>query len=323
MRNQTLWRIIASGLLTVAAIAAVQTYWLVNSFSRAERTFDEKVHIALRHVAEEISQLTQVQLPSQKLITKISQDYYVVNIQDAINAQELEFFLRQELENLSLQTDFEYGIYDCASDEMVYGNYIQYKPGQRVEPNTSLERYDDYVYYFGVRFPDRKGYVLNSHWIPIAFTALLFAAVLFFLYAVKEILKQRKLSDLQKDFINNMTHEFKTPLSSIKISADVLLQHPSIQQDPKLKTYAGIIQSQGEHLSNQVERVLQIADVRRGSITLEKQPVDMHVLINEVIADQIESATKSDTVIETDLQAGSSVVLCDRHHMTNILHNLL
>ncbi|MBX2816572.1 MAG: HAMP domain-containing histidine kinase, partial [Saprospiraceae bacterium] len=87
--------------------------------------------------------------------------------------------------------------------------------------------------------------------------------------------------------------------------------------------YAGIIQSQGEHLSNQVERVLQIADVRRGSITLEKQPVDMHVLINEVIADQIESATKSDTVIETDLQAGSSVVLCDRHHMTNILHNLL
>ena len=318
-----MWRIIIAGFLAVLAIAAVQTYWVVNSYSLAEKTFDEKVSIALRNVAEQVSQLKQVQLPSQKLITKVSQDYYVVNIKDAIDATDLEFYLQAELEKVALRTDFEYGIYDCSSDEMVYGNYVDFQDGSTSKRETILDRYDDYVYYFGVRFPDRKGYVLNNQWLPLLFTALLICAILFFLYSIYEILKQRKLSDLQKDFINNMTHEFKTPLSSIKVSSEVLMNDERIADDPRLKTYAGIIQDQTQHLSDQVERVLQIAGVRKGEVALTQDFFDVHDLIRNV-TDQVRNSTSNvQTEIRLHLTASPSGIKADQHHLKNVLHNLL
>lgn len=323
MSNASMWRIIIAGFLAVLAIAAVQTYWVINSYSLAEKTFDEKVSIALRNVAEEVSQLKQVQLPSQKLITKVSQDYYVVNIQDIIDAADLEYYLQVELEKVALRTDFEYGIYDCASDEMVYGNYVDYQDGSTSKRETVLDRYDEYVYYFGVRFPDRKGYVLNNQWVPLLFTALLICAIMFFLYSIYEILKQRKLSDLQKDFINNMTHEFKTPLSSIKVSSEVLLHDERIASDQRLKTYAGIIQDQTQHLSDQVERVLQIAGTRKGKVTLNQESFDLHDVIRG-ITDQVRNSTaNTQTEIRLQLAANPSEIKADPHHLKNVLQNLL
>ncbi len=323
MTNASMWRIILAGFLAVLAIGTVQTYWVINSYSLAEKTFDEKVSIALRNVAEQVSHLKQVQLPSQKLITKVSQDYYVVNIKDVIDATDLEFYLQAELEKVALPTDFEYGIYDCASDEMVYGNYVHFQDGSTSKRATVLDRYDEYVYYFGVRFPDRKGYVLNNQWVPLLFTALLICAILFFLYSIYEILKQRKLSDLQKDFINNMTHEFKTPLSSIKVSAEVLLSNALVKADPRLKTYAGIIRDQTQHLSDQVERVLQIADVRKGEVALKQEQFDLNDLIHTVVAQVRNSTANAQTEIRLDLKANPSKISADQHHLTNVLHNLL
>jgi two-component system phosphate regulon sensor histidine kinase PhoR len=124
MKNSAIWKVLVSGALAVGCIFIFQAYWLVKSYSLAERTFDEKVRIGLIKTAEQISRLTNVQLPSQNLVSQLSQDYYVVNIKDAIDPVNLEFFLVTEFQAVALNTDFEYGIYNCESDEMVYGNYI-------------------------------------------------------------------------------------------------------------------------------------------------------------------------------------------------------
>jgi len=188
-----------------------------------EKEFDDKVRIALLNVAHEFERMGSP-LPTYDLINRVSANYYVVNINDVINANNLEYFLRRELEAVGLNEDFEYGIYDCATNKMVYGNYISYRPGvdSTLIRRDNLPVYDKFTYYFGVHFPRRT------------FSSILLLTVLFFAYAMFIILRQKRLSEMQKDFINNMTHEFKTPISTIGISADVFLQSPDVQQQPRL-----------------------------------------------------------------------------------------
>ncbi|MBK8502032.1 MAG: HAMP domain-containing histidine kinase [Saprospiraceae bacterium] len=307
-------------------ICIVQGYWLSNAFSQSEKAFEERAHIALRNVAKQISELKKVQLPSYDLINQISQDYYIVNIRDAIDAANLEFYLLKEFEATGLRTDFEYGIYDCDTDQMVYGNYISSKEGSvNASSSKSLDvpTQSDFVYYFGVRFPERKGYILKNQWLPILFTAILCLAVLFFTYATFEILHQKKLSDLQKDFINNMTHEFKTPLSSIKVSSEVFLNNSQIQQDTRLFRYAGIINDQASRLNDQVERVLQIAGLQKGKLVLQKQEVSVRMIVDEMI-DQLKSRLENEGANLTATYIGRDfIVLADQHHLSNILYNLV
>ena len=97
------------------------------------------------------------------------------------------------------------------------------------------------------------------------------------------ILKQKRDSELQTDFINNMTHEFKTPISTIKISSDVFLNDPKIQEDPRLAQYAGIIKEQNDRLSSHVDKVLSVARIENDGLHMKKEKVDLGQLINRAL----------------------------------------
>ncbi|MCB0687543.1 MAG: HAMP domain-containing histidine kinase [Saprospiraceae bacterium] len=326
MRNSSIWKVIISGGLALICIVIVQGYWLSKVLDQSEKAFEEKVHIALRNVAQEISELKKVQLPSHDLINQISQDYYIVNIRDAIDATNLEYYLLKEFETIGLRTDFDYGIYDCDTDQMVYGNYISATANVlHKAPVKDLEapEQSDYIYYFGVRFPDRQSYILKNQWVPLIFTIILCLAMLFFVYATYEILRQKKLSDLQKDFINNMTHEFKTPLSSIKVSSEVFLTNAKIGEDPRLYRYAGIINDQATRLNDQIERVLQIAGLQKGKIRLQLQEVNVKIVVEEVVEQLRGRCEKEEVLIETDFAGTGFEVKADPHHLANILYNLI
>ncbi len=321
MSNASIWKVVISGALALICICIVQGYWLKNAFDLGENAFQEKVHICLRNVAESISELHQVQLPAYNVVNQVSQDYYIVNIRDAIDANNLEYFLQEEFAAVSLPVDFEYGIYDCDTDKMVYGNYVG--ADDAFLRNNDLPTYDEFTYYFGVRFPNRKGYILKNQWLPLLFTAILFLAVIFFSYATYVILRQKKLSDLQKDFINNMTHEFKTPITSIKISSEVMLDNEKVQEDGRLLQYAEIIHQQASRLNRQVERVLQIASLSREKAVLSKEPLELHELLLD-ITEQMKSRFEQENVhVELELNAHSSQVLADRLHLSNVIYGLL
>lgn len=325
MSNSSIWKVVASAALALICIIIVQGYWLKNTFDYSRQSFDEKVQISLRNVAKQISELQKVQLPSYDLINQVAQDYYIVNIRDAIDAQSLEFYLQKEFEAVGLSTDFEYGIYDCDTDQMVYGNYISTRSSRKVPDlagSLNVPSQNDYVYYFGVRFPAQKSYIFSSQWLPILFTAILLLAVLFFAYATFEILRQKKMSDLQKDFINNMTHEFKTPLSSIQVSADVFLNEQVVVKSPRLLRYAKIIKEQSVRLNDQVERVLQIADLQKGKIILNSQVLALDDLVTTVIGQLKGRAEKEEAEITAQYIGTNFLVTADRHHLSNVLYNL-
>ncbi len=303
----------------------MQAYWVMQTWDVKEKEFHQKINIALFNVAKEMEKLGG-QLPTYNLINQISSNYYVVNINDIINPNNLEYFLQKELEEVGLNEDFEYGIYDCANDKMVYGNYFSYSPkhDQSKHSQVELPTYDEYIYYFGVRFPNRSNHLLRSMPLTISFSVILFVVISFFTYSIFVILRQKRLSEMQKDFINNMTHEFKTPISTIGISADVFIKEKKIQTDKRLLRYAQIIKGQNQRLNNQVEKVLQLARIEKDNFKLKLEEIHLHELLGDVVQSTLPKAQERGGYINLETVAGvSPVVTADCLHLTNILYNLL
>ena len=326
MRNATIRSVIVSGALAIIAILLVQSFWLWQTFDHSKKIFDEKVQIALKNTAASVAQVTQVQLPTINLISRVAHNYYVVNIQDAITPADLEYYLTKEFQALSILSDFEYGIYDCDSDEMVYGNYVNMDAStedDQVANDIELPKHEGYVYYFGVRFPNQLSYMFQEQWLSLIFSLILLVAIGFFIFSTSVILKQKRLSELQKDFINNMTHEFKTPLSSIQIGVTSLLNEKEIQSNPKFFQYLSIIKTQSQKLNQHVERVLQIAKVGRKGFQLNKEQIKLHETIHEVVSGFEENIKARNGTIQTNFDPEPVIIHGDKLHLSNALSNLI
>jgi len=136
-------------------------------------------------------------------------------------------------------------------------------------------------------------------------------------------LKQKRLSEIKNDFINNITHEFKTPISTISLSSEVLLQPNIILEPERLKNYAQIIKDENNRLKNQVDKVLQLATLEIDKLKLENELIDLHEIINETVKSFDLIIERQQGKITTMLGAKKSQVIGDRVHISNILFNLI
>lgn len=324
MKNSIITRVVLLGTIAVAGILAVQSYWVVSTWNINEAEFNQKVHLALYNVASALADVTGSTLPARNVVKQRTTNYYVVNIANEINPANLEYFLQRELESLALNIDFEYAVFDCHTNEMVYGNYYAYDANSNKKAASGqLPTYSEFTYYFGVKFPTRSGYLFSKMQLSIIFSVILLVTVAFFAYSMFVILQQKRLSEMQKDFINNMTHEFKTPISTVKIAADVFLHNAQVQQDERLARYAHIIQEQNQRLNKQVENVLQIARLERDNFELNLEPIALNALLEEISDSCVLKIEKLGGHLETKLSGENIIIQADRLHLTNVLHNLL
>lgn len=327
MRNTIIRRVIVLGAFSCLSLLALQTYWVLRTWDLQEQDFNRRVNQALLSAANELAQINLFALPSQKLIQQVSTNYWVVNVNNVFEASDLEHVLGKAFEAQGLKEDYEYGIFDCSSDQMIRGKFVKYSKKKDIAGSTSApmpKHYDqDFIYYFGIIFPNKSATMLSSMWLVIGFTTLMLLTVAFFVYSIFVILRQKQLSELQRDFINNMTHEFKTPISTINISTDVFLKNEKIQEDPRLNRYAGIIKEQVLRLNTQVEKVLQLAKIERDSIELNMEEFDLAELIRSVSPSLELKINDKNGQLILDFQANNTLIRADKLHLTNILHNLV
>jgi two-component system, OmpR family, phosphate regulon sensor histidine kinase PhoR len=324
MNNSTILRVIILGALAIIGIIGMQAYWVISTWNINEEEFDKKTNLALYNAACDLASLNGMPLPPRNVVNRRTSNYYVVNIESEIDANMLELFLQQELERLALYADFEYAVFDCTTDEMVYGNFVSFNPdGKKNLELGNLPKYDQFTYYFGVKFPSRSGYLFGQMQLSIFFSVILLLTIIFFAFSMFVILRQKSLSELQKDFINNMTHEFKTPISTIKISADVFANHPAVQADARLSRYAAIIAEQNQRLNNQVEKVLQLAKIERGSFELKLEDISLQEVLQSAAESAAVQVEKLGGSLRCQIELEGVSLSADRLHLTNILHNLL
>jgi two-component system phosphate regulon sensor histidine kinase PhoR len=233
----------------------------------------------------------------------------------------LEFYLKSELARFDLITDFEYAIYNCETDGMVYGNYVSFNNTGKANTLKSFPKQSNLVYYFAIRFPKKNNAIYSSLWLWIIFSVIMFFVLVIYSYSAFKLLQQKKYSELQRDFINNMTHEFKTPLSSILLSSNFLAKQPSISTDDKLKKYTGIIIEQAAKLNSHVEKVLDLAKAENTSFKITREPIIMGNVINEVI-DNIRLKNQ-DAVITFSNPIPLKKINADGFHFANLVYNLL
>lgn len=323
MKNNQIRTVIILGVIAIVGIITVQVFWLRKAYDVKERQFTETIHTALQNVAYKIANNNNTSITNEDIVSQLSSDYFVVNINETIDANSLEFYLRNEFENMQLNLNFEYAIYDCSSDEMVYGNYVNVEEKQNKEITVDLPRYDEFTYYFGVYFPTKANFTLSNLRLSIFFSLILFLAIVFFAYAIYVIMKQKRLSELQTDFINNMTHEFKTPIASISLSSEALLKRETIANDTQLNKYVSIIKDQSARLNTQVEKVLQIADLQESNYDLKKERIELIELANDILRNVSLRFEKREGQINFYTELKEVFIEADRMHFTNIIYNLL
>lgn len=324
MRNSNIRWVILLGGVTILSIIAMQSYWLIQRWSHESQSFHQTTSIALLRVANKMAELNKSTLPSGEIIKRITPNYYIVNFNDVIDANILEYLLLQEFSSIGNYTDFEYGIYDCANDEMVYGNHCNIIESDKpIKSDGKLPKYDEFISYFGVKFPSRQEDLRTNVGLTWIMALIAAVTVIFFSYAIWVIFNQRRYSEMQRDFINNMTHEFKTPLTSIQLSSDYLSKQPAIREDARLKKYTELIRSQYQRLNTQVEKLLNVAKLESGEFRLKKEKFDMHQLLDEIIETKGAEAGIEGRVFSKKYHATHLFIEGDKTHLGSVVSNLI
>lgn len=320
-------RLIALGLLAILGIVGMQTYWVATTWNLNDTEFRQKAELALTKVARHLADLNNSDLPPNDIVRQQSSNYFIVNIESEIDALTLESLVRKELISLSMDVPFEYSIFDCTTGRMAYGGYCQATTEEEDESLVDKESYlapdNDLLYYFGIKFPERTGYIWQKMQLVVFLSVILLLTVAFFIYSMIVILRQRRLASMQKDFIDNMTHEFKTPLSTIRIAAGVFQRDEYVAADGRLSRYAQLIHEQYERLNGQVEKVLQISRIEKGNFEIKREVIDLHKLFPPLLSSARARVEECDGALMVDLPDEPLLVSADPLHLSNILHNLL
>jgi len=315
--------VVLLGAIAILGIIAIQLYFMKKEWNNKEKQFAQTVTICLRNVATKIYKLNHTTPSTPNPVRQLSSNYFVVDMNSELDANILQHYLKMEFEKYNIQTDFEYGIYNCETDVMEYGNYL-FNNGTVKQDAVSVDlpKYSGYNYYFGVNFPLLTNTIAGDMTIWFFLVGILAVSVVFFAYSIFVILKQKRLSELQRDFINNMTHEFKTPIASINVASDVISNPESISEPSRILTYGSVIKQEVTRLNDQVDKVLQIARIEKSGFHLRIEMVDLNALIKKVVENCL--ANHNDKVhIYTELSDKTIQVAGDRNHLTNIFYNLL
>ncbi len=283
MSRNTLRIIVILAAISIVGVTLTQIYWVRKAFDLKENQFNRDVQSALRAVADRIYEMNKAQSPANSPVEQLTTNYFVVLVNVPVNSSVLGLLISSEFEKRNISTDYEYGIYDCEEQCMKGVDFNSHKKNKATASLIEMPTWKEDGYYFGVQFSRIEANLISQMGIWGFSSAVMVVVIFFFVYTLFVILRQKRLSEIQKDFINNMTHEFKTPLSTIAISSEVL-KDPTITHTPeRLLNYATIIQTESQRLKQHVERVLQMARLEKSDLGLKKERLNLHELIQEVV----------------------------------------
>nr|MBI1232463.1 two-component sensor histidine kinase [Cytophagales bacterium] len=234
--------------------------------------------------------------------------------------------IKSQLVKRGIDEDFELGILDNASDLVPIGNVNDLTPLKESTIRAELFPSDlmGVNSYLVIKFPNEKNYLLKQIWLPLLSSLLFLGIIIYcFVYAIRVIIHQKKVSEIKNDFINNMTHEFKTPISTVSLAIEAL-QDPDIgYQESFRRRYLGIIKEENKRLGTQVEQVLQAAALDKKDFKLKLEKVDIIALIESAQVHFGLIVENRGGSIDVLSKFSSLEIEADVFHLTNIINNLL
>lgn len=324
MPRKIIRRVVVLAIVAILGLVITQIYWVRKALDLRDREFNDRITVALQEVGKDILRMAgdSVEVPQ---VRQLASNYFVVSTTDTLHPFLLERMLRDGFEKHGVKVNFEYTLYDCFTDSIIYGRLVRMneKDDAEHEHPESLPKLVNEGHYFGVWFPEKKTYIIGQMGFWVFSSLALLVVIVFFGYTLGVILHQKRLSEIKNDFINNMTHEFKTPITTITASTEMLLGGRLDTDPDKRKRYYRMILDESNRLKLQVEKVLQMAQFDKERITLNKSPHNLHDLIERAVASVQILIEENQCKVRLDLGAINPMISVDELHMTNVVRNLL
>jgi len=232
--------------------------------------------------------------------------------------------LSKKLFEDGIDINFEYAIYHKDLATKVQSANFESQKYKTTGVPIFLDNNDESEYKLYINFPERNKFILSSI-VGMAILAIIFTIIIIIAYssALYQLIKQRQISQIKTDFINNMTHEFKTPIATINLALDAIRNPKIINDEDKVKRYLGMIKDENKRMHAQVENVLRISKLEKNELNINKQRVKLHDLINDAVA-HIELIVESrNGYVKTHFEDINCDVLANETHFTNVIVNML
>lgn len=251
-----------------------------------------------------------------------------IPLKERVSKGTIDTLLRAELQNKNIQLKYDFWLKSVTHDAVVFRK-ISSENSEILPANTfkttlfsnDVIRDPGMLY---VNFPDKNSLIFSNLSVTMASSAGLLIILLFiFSYTLYAILKQKKIAEMKTDFINNMTHEFKTPVSTIMIASEALKDPEILEDKTRIGRLAGIIYDENVRLGNHIERVLSIARLDKKELKLEKDVVDMNELVAAVADSMSLQLQKRNATLVLNLDAENVLVTGDELHLSNVIYNLI
>lgn len=249
-------------------------------------------------------------------------------IQERVNRFLLDTLLKKELEENGISLPYEFAVQGQGSNTLLFST-ANLKPEDwkmksyraSLFPNETFQTQNSLFVYF----PDQQKHIMSGMGVMFGGSGILILVVMACFYmAVTTILRQKKLSDIKNDFINNMTHEFKTPISTIALATEMAHENASrTEASPRMSRYLGIIREENKRLGTHVEKVLQMALLDKGEVKLKRTLVNIHDLVTQALNSQGMQIEQQNGEVEMNFEAENEMVSADEVHLSNILNNLI
>jgi two-component system, OmpR family, phosphate regulon sensor histidine kinase PhoR len=273
--------------------------------------------------------------PSQSgmMFANLAEEYQNINmpLKRRINEIWLDTLLRKELHDNGIDQPFSYEISTANNDSLIFSKAMDTTGAKPVF--NAANTYQRPIFSkdvirdpgkIRIAFPYKNSLILSRMTASLATTGGLIAVLIFcFGYTVFSIIRQKKVSEMKTDFINNMTHEFKTPVSTIMIASEALRDAEIVADSSRVSRLANVIYEENARLGSHIERVLNVARIEKNDFKLDKKPLDVNEMINIVIDSMALKLQKHNVKLTLQLDAVNATVLADELHFSNIIYNLI
>lgn len=324
MRSATTKLILIIASLLIAVIIAMQVYWLNKTYSFEKNEFNTSVLKTIRGVYEDIPLLYNPKIPLDSLVEKYRERSFLFQVHGLPSKDSLVASLTTELEAFKVFTDCKMALFDSQHKKYVYSQYLSNDANKEEQDTTQplplLLRPYHYVYLY---FPNRNNFIIYQmrFWIfaSIAILVLLIA----FAFSVYYFYKQKFLVEVQRDFINNVTHEFSTPLSVIEISVDGLQKPQTPLQAEKFNKYVEAIRYQNDYLKSHISNLIKTMVAGNYHFSIHREKVVPNDLLKKVAAQLETMLNKSNGIIEWNLEEQNTVIEGDGENLYLAFFNIV
>jgi two-component system, OmpR family, phosphate regulon sensor histidine kinase PhoR len=324
MNRRVLTIIIALTSISLIAALVTQLLWVKDAGLLKEDQFNNSVRVAMRTVINEINDKNKSYTYEMLGIDSVLY-WEHINLLSVLHPRVLDSLLQEEFRTEQIKGPYNYGIFRSKDSLFILGNYEGKTSELICSPIrislTCLCQSDNY--WLSAYFPEKRSILFSELFIlPLMSGLFLMVLVFSFFFTIYMTIRQKKLADMKTDFVNNMTHEFKTPISTISVTSEILAKEQVVNSPEKVTKYARIIFDENNRLRNMVERVLQIALIDRDEFSLRLKESNVHEIITECIENFKIQISERKGRIKTKFDAKQPVITIDRDHLSNILNNL-